>query len=338
MDDITIHLENPEKTASAGHSLAKTLYKTPVTITLSGELGAGKTTFLQGFAMALGIQEPVTSPTYALEQWYHTAKYGQFVHLDLYRLKPEQARELLRQTEDHTGIRCIEWPEKLEADIREYTEQVIRIHLNEEGTGREITCSFEDIQLPSRTQIEEWRTANRLPLHISAHCDAVTKLSLQLADELLKHGNILRLEALTRAAEVHDLFRFVDFREGASPKGFVSTEEDWTVWNTWKTKYANLRHEHACSLFLREQGYAELADIVEVHGLMLPSPEKVTIEQKILYYADKCVIGDRIATLDERFDDFTERYGHGTETEDQKIWYAEAKKIELELFPDGTSI
>jgi predicted ATPase len=55
---LHLRLSTAEKTQLAGLSLAETLYKYPTTIFLTGEVGAGKTTFMQGFAEALGITEP----------------------------------------------------------------------------------------------------------------------------------------------------------------------------------------------------------------------------------------------------------------------------------------
>ena len=94
-DFSSIWLSDAEKTHSAGKSLAHTLYDPQCTILLTGELGAGKTTFLQGFASALGISEPLTSPTFALEQRYQTQNHGELFHLDLYRLSEKQAQELI---------------------------------------------------------------------------------------------------------------------------------------------------------------------------------------------------------------------------------------------------
>jgi hypothetical protein len=139
--------------------------------------------------------------------------------------------------------------------------------------------------------------------------------------------------ALVRAAEVHDLLRFVDFPSDFQ-KLFTPTKEQLSVWKNWKTQYDGLKHEEACATFLRARGFDALASIVEVHGLRLPSPNRATIEQKLLFYADKRVKFDEVVSLDERFDDFCERYGKGKQSKESTIWYKEAKELEKELFPE----
>jgi tRNA threonylcarbamoyladenosine biosynthesis protein TsaE len=88
---------------------------------LSGELGAGKTSLVQGIAAGLGITEAVTSPTFALAQHYNrpdTPQQPVLVHLDLYRLElPEAADELFAQEEELAAesgaLLAVEWPQRL---------------------------------------------------------------------------------------------------------------------------------------------------------------------------------------------------------------------------------
>jgi tRNA threonylcarbamoyladenosine biosynthesis protein TsaE len=88
---------------------------------LKGDLGAGKTCLVQGLAEGLGIEEPITSPTFALAQHYSGIADGAataLVHLDLYRLdQPTAADELLAQEEEQAvasgGLLAVEWPERL---------------------------------------------------------------------------------------------------------------------------------------------------------------------------------------------------------------------------------
>lgn len=328
VDRCEIWLPNGEITHLSGKSLAKTLYDAPLTITLSGELGAGKTTFLQGFMAGLGINEAVTSPTYALEQRYETT-VGTVSHIDLYRLDPSAAVEFMTQLDDDAVLRCVEWAERadLHGDIH------IELREDREKAGRHLTIAFADMPLPTAQDIVTWRDEVSLPENIIKHCDAVADLAASLATELQQTGIIIRPLALKRAAEVHDLLRFVDFTPGAGPK-----QAEDPAWQQYKKQYDGLRHEQACAEFLRDRGFRALANIVEVHGLQLPAPQRSTIEQKLLFYADKRVMQDTVVSLDERFADFRNRYSDGKHTEEGSIWYQEARTLEQELFPSGTPL
>jgi tRNA threonylcarbamoyladenosine biosynthesis protein TsaE len=327
-----IRLPDALKTRSAGASLRDSLYSFPVTILLTGELGAGKTTFLQGFAEKLGISEPLTSPTYALEQRYKTKNGTDFLHLDLYRLKEKDAAAIIEATEDHTGIRCIEWADRLPEGFA--IDPAIRIHLEEAGKGRLLSIEFDDMKLPSDEMIEEWRKDVLLPAHIAAHCDTVAGVAETLCDLLIGSSTIVRKDAVIKAARVHDLLRFFDFKT-KNPTGIEHTQEQLDTWTRWKEKIPATNHEDACAFFLREEGFPELATIVETHGLRPDIRECETTEQRILFYADKRVIIDRIATIDERFEDFKNRYAEGKITALQTSWYERTKKVESELFPEG---
>lgn len=82
-----------------------------VVLCLYGNLGAGKTTFVQGFARGLGIKRRIISPTFTVVR-----SYTIFYHVDLYRLSGEQDIEgtgLLEIFKDKNSIIAIEWPEKL---------------------------------------------------------------------------------------------------------------------------------------------------------------------------------------------------------------------------------
>lgn len=82
-------------------------------LALYGDLGTGKTTFVAGLARALGILQPVTSPTFAIFNLYQGSR--QLVHVDAYRLQSAQEAEELLLEEWLCSPYCvaIEWPERL---------------------------------------------------------------------------------------------------------------------------------------------------------------------------------------------------------------------------------
>lgn len=92
-------------------------------IVLSGEMGAGKTAFAQGFGRALGIDEPITSPTFTLVHSYdiaspaHAARARTLHHADLYRLDrtAEIADLALEELAEYHGIVLVEWGDVVES-------------------------------------------------------------------------------------------------------------------------------------------------------------------------------------------------------------------------------
>ena len=115
-------LETLETTRALGRALAYELPSGAILL-LSGPLGAGKTSFVQGLAEGLGITEPITSPTFALAQHYPQGT-PQLVHLDLYRLEQTaSADELFLQEEEDAraagALMAVEWPERLGLDLPE---------------------------------------------------------------------------------------------------------------------------------------------------------------------------------------------------------------------------
>ncbi len=332
-ENLSIWLPNAKKTHDAGRSLAATLYAKPVTILLNGPLGAGKTTFLQGFAAGLGIDEPVTSPTFALEQRYRASTGQELLHLDLYRLSPEDARQMMHSSENHTGIRCIEWAER--APMLSFDEPVVRINLEEKNDGRQLRISFEDVAICTNEDVAAWQKETALQPHIVAHCHAVAQMACDLAKHMLEDGSIVRPLLLQQSAELHDVLRFLDFRPGAAPPYVVASMHEQSVWQQWKNKFPAMRHEEACSAFLRELGYHAMAEIIRTHGWHLAPRERKTTEQKLLFYADKRVAFDQRVTLKDRFADFAKRYAETTDSEMRARWYEETVTVERELFPSG---
>lgn len=114
---------------AAGEALGRGL-EPGALLTLEGELGAGKTTFAQAVSRGLGVQDPATSPTYALVHRY-AGRRGPVFHLDCYRLRtPDEAADL-----DWEGLLAegdaiiVEWPERAGAWLPPPSHRVRLTHL-----------------------------------------------------------------------------------------------------------------------------------------------------------------------------------------------------------------
>jgi tRNA threonylcarbamoyladenosine biosynthesis protein TsaE len=108
-----LQTESAEKTQELARELGQ-LLPADTTLALHGNLGVGKTTFVQGLARGLGITEPVTSPTFNIYTVHRSSKWI-LLHLDAYRLEnAHQADDLLLEEFLVTPwCLAIEWPEKI---------------------------------------------------------------------------------------------------------------------------------------------------------------------------------------------------------------------------------
>jgi len=115
---IIINLNGPEATRDLGRRLGQLLRGGEV-VALRGELGAGKTTLVQGLALGLGLeQESVTSPSFVLIANLIGGRL-ELKHVDLYRLNAEEAvelglEELMTGPGSETGVTALEWAERAE--------------------------------------------------------------------------------------------------------------------------------------------------------------------------------------------------------------------------------
>jgi len=129
----TIRTSSTDETRALAEELGGTLSDRAV-VALYGDLGAGKTCFVQGLAEALGVREPVTSPTFSLVNEYRGVT--PFFHVDLYRIaSPEEAIDFgLEETMDGRGITAIEWAERAEGILPRRT---IRVKISQGDTEDE---------------------------------------------------------------------------------------------------------------------------------------------------------------------------------------------------------
>ena len=140
---MILNLPDAEATRKFGVTLGRSLPAGTV-ILLQGDLGAGKTTLVQGIAEGLEIQDSIESPTFTLINEYLAGRIPLY-HLDLYRLEPEEVEGLHLESywdglEMDLGIVAIEWAERLPYKPDNY----LQICLSYSDNGRQIELISND--------------------------------------------------------------------------------------------------------------------------------------------------------------------------------------------------
>ena len=120
-----------EETEAAGAELAERLAPGDVVL-VTGELGSGKTTFVRGAARALGVEGPVTSPTFTIG--HVLPGRVEVAHLDLYRLGSLAAEDpaLLDDYLTDDRVAFVEWPAAAEPELRRVAARVRLEHVGED--------------------------------------------------------------------------------------------------------------------------------------------------------------------------------------------------------------
>ncbi len=139
---IELHLPNAEATRDLGKQLGRSLPPNTILL-LEGNLGAGKTTFVQGLGEGLNIPESIESPTFTLINEYTTGRIPLY-HLDLYRLEAVEIKQLnLEQywegIEVEPGMVAIEWADRLPYKPESY----LQIELSYTEKGERIAKLFQ---------------------------------------------------------------------------------------------------------------------------------------------------------------------------------------------------
>ena len=138
MSEQVKHTHGPQETEAVGAELAKRLTRGDVVL-VSGELGSGKTTFVRGACRALGVEGPVTSPTFTIGQVLGGSP--EIAHVDLYRLGSLAGEDpaLLEDYLTPERVGFVEWPAVAERRLERVVARVLLEH--EGGDRRRITVS-----------------------------------------------------------------------------------------------------------------------------------------------------------------------------------------------------
>ena len=118
--------------------------KIPAVIELVGDVGAGKTTFVRGLAQGLGIEEPLSSPSFTISRFYQGDKVT-LTHYDFYRLEDPglMVEDLAESITDENNVTVIEWGQSI-ADILPPDHKIIEIKYIDENT-RELIEKWNSI-------------------------------------------------------------------------------------------------------------------------------------------------------------------------------------------------
>lgn len=150
VEGLVVEVARPaatKKTNVAGR--ATSISPLPNIITLTGDLGAGKTTFVQQLALKLGITEVVTSPTFGIMKRYDVPNHPNFttlVHIDAYRIEginetiPLQLESVFREPQT---LVCVEWPERI-AEIIPVSAITVTLEITTGDTRKvcvSVTCT-----------------------------------------------------------------------------------------------------------------------------------------------------------------------------------------------------
>ncbi|MFT8391051.1 MAG: tRNA (adenosine(37)-N6)-threonylcarbamoyltransferase complex ATPase subunit type 1 TsaE [Sporolactobacillus sp.] len=145
-------LDDAEETMELAQRIAALLSPGTV-VTLSGDLGAGKTVFTKGLARGLGVHELVNSPTFTIIKEYRSGRLPLF-HMDVYRITDEEDIGIEEYYDQH-GVTVIEWAENIPSWLPNDYLQIKLMHIDE--TKRKLTITAHG------------KNAERLCREIEAH-------------------------------------------------------------------------------------------------------------------------------------------------------------------------
>lgn len=109
-------------------------------IAFYGKMGAGKTTFIKAVCEELGVEDVITSPTFAIVNEYSDREGNALFHFDFYRIKKlEEVYDMGYEEYFYSGAKCfIEWPELIEPLL---PDDVMKVTIEETEDGRVLECT-----------------------------------------------------------------------------------------------------------------------------------------------------------------------------------------------------
>lgn len=145
----------------------------------------------------------------------------------------------------------------------------------------------------------------KVPANIIAHMRVVSEVASKIAKKLISNNVKIDQETIVNAALLHDTLRIVDIKEERLYT-LAKNPDELKLWLHLKEKYKEIGHEKAMAEVLRNRGEEKLAQLIGKHGFF-EVHKLQTLEEKIVYYADKRVDHDKIVDLKKRFDEGKKR-------------------------------
>ena len=159
----------------------------------------------------------------------------------------------------------------------------------------------------------------KLPDKIVEHCKAVSGKAGEVSERINAHGKAkVDCQKMRVAGLLHDIGKINFLKEDGKEENTIE------------------RHELESGRILEREGLPEIADIVARHGIcaVIDSPVELTLEQKIIIYADANVVEDKRCSLKERYEYLIEKYGRGGRKENpimfnliKENWYKVDKLV-----------
>lgn len=174
----------------------------------------------------------------------------------------------------------------------------------------------------------------RVPENIILHSETVMRFAETIAKEFVNNGEQVNIDDIKAAALLHDILKIVDIRdEKYKMICEKATDRDIKIWNDLRKKYKGMDHAIAGYKLLKEMDEDKLARMVLIHRFDAVTDKKLlplSLEEKIITYADKRVLHDKIVSLKTRFMDGKIRYDIDESEITEKI-YEKYFEIEKEL-------
>jgi HD superfamily phosphohydrolase YqeK len=196
---------------------------------------------------------------------------------------------------------------------------------------------MQDCKTPTVEQCYELLKQCHTPKHIIRHCEVCADFAVELAKKIAANGVNVNIDLVHRACLLHDIMRVCDFHE---PLDEIFdepiSEKDLKKWQQLGRQCKGLRHEDAAYEFFKNE-YPALALAIKRHAYKSLLDEKLnpqTIEEKIVYYADKRVMHDKVVPLLQRLEEGHRRNIPAHCKRDVNTDYVDSLicKLEQELF------